>query len=79
MQFLQQHGIEPERIRLSQSAAFEPLTTRLESAWQDENNCVEVFLLTAVVERSARHVTRSAKPVAPKAPYAAADSGHGAE
>jgi chemotaxis protein MotB len=51
MRFLRQHGIEPERIRLSQSAAYEPLTTRLESAWQDENNCVEVFLLTEVVDR----------------------------
>jgi chemotaxis protein MotB len=52
MRFLHEHGIEPERIRLAQSAAFEPLTTRLESAWQDENNCVEVFLLTEVVERN---------------------------
>ncbi len=46
MKFLIEHGVEAERIRLSQSAAFEPLTTRLEATWQDENNCVEVFLLT---------------------------------
>jgi chemotaxis protein MotB len=51
MRFLIAKGIEPERIRLSQSAAYEPLTSRLESAWQDENNCVEVFLLTEVAER----------------------------
>jgi chemotaxis protein MotB len=50
MRFLQSKGVEPERIRLSQSAAYDPLTTRFESTWQDENNCVEVFLLTEVVE-----------------------------
>jgi chemotaxis protein MotB len=46
MNFLTEHGVEPDRIRLSQAAAFEPLTTRLEATWQNENNCVEVFLLT---------------------------------
>jgi chemotaxis protein MotB len=50
MQFLAANGIEPDRMRLSQSAANEPLTTRLESAWQDENNCAEVFLLTTVAD-----------------------------
>jgi chemotaxis protein MotB len=48
--FLEEKGVEPERIRLSQSAAYEPLTTRFETAWQDENNCVEVFVLTEVVD-----------------------------
>jgi hypothetical protein len=52
MRYLIVNGIEPERVRLSQSAAYEPLTSRLESAWQDENNCVEVFLLTEVAERA---------------------------
>jgi len=51
MKFLSANGVEPERIRLSQSAAYEPRTTRLESAWQDENNCVEVFLLTIVADK----------------------------
>ena len=51
MKFLVDHGVEADRIRLSQSAAFEPLTTRLESSWQDENNCVEVFLLTEMSGR----------------------------
>jgi chemotaxis protein MotB len=51
MDFLEKHGVELDRIRLSQSAAYEPLTTRLESAWQDANNCVEVFLLTEIVDR----------------------------
>jgi chemotaxis protein MotB len=51
MRYLLENGIESDRIRLSQSSAYEPLTTRLESAWQNENNCVEVFLLTQVVDK----------------------------
>ena len=51
MRFLESKGVELERMRASQSAAYDPLTTRFESAWQDENNCVEVFLLTEVVDR----------------------------
>jgi chemotaxis protein MotB len=50
MKFLETNGIEPERIRLSQSAAYDPLTTRFEAEWQDENNCAEIFLLTEVVD-----------------------------
>ncbi len=52
MKFLIAHGVEPDRIRLSQSAAYEPLTMRLETSWQNENNCVEVFLLTEVASKS---------------------------
>ena len=51
MKFLATHGVEADRIRLSQSASFEPLTTRLETSWQNENNCVEVFVLTNVVDK----------------------------
>src|SRR3954465_9069447 len=51
MKFLATHGVEADRIRLSQSASFEPLTTRLESSWQNENNCVEVFVLSNVVDK----------------------------
>ena len=51
MKFLIAHGVEPDRLRLSQAASFEPLTTRLESSWQNENNCVEVFVLTDVVDK----------------------------
>jgi chemotaxis protein MotB len=50
MNYLRERGVESERIRLSQSAAFEPLTTRFETNWQSENNCVEVFLLSEVIE-----------------------------
>jgi hypothetical protein len=53
MRFLAEHGVEIERIRLSQSAANEPMTNRLENAWQNENNCVEVFVLTDVVNKVA--------------------------
>ena len=52
MQFLEQHGVERERFRLSQSGVFEPLTTRFEVAWQNENNYVEVFLLNEVAEEA---------------------------
>jgi hypothetical protein len=55
-------GVEPDRIRLSQSAAYEPLTTRLESEWQNENNCVEVFLLTEVAGKSPGTTPASAHP-----------------
>jgi chemotaxis protein MotB len=69
MRFLVDHGIEPDRIRLSQSAAYEPLTNRLESSWQDENNCAEVFLLTVVadpsMEASQRQSTSPHKPATP--------------
>jgi chemotaxis protein MotB len=51
MKFLIAQGVEPDRIRLSQTASFEPLTTRLETSWQNENNCVEVFVLTDVVDK----------------------------
>jgi chemotaxis protein MotB len=66
MNFLTSQGVEPERIRLSQSAAYEPLTTRLESAWQNQNNCVEVFLTTQVVDRvpgTGKPATDAREPV----------------
>ncbi|MCC7475995.1 MAG: flagellar motor protein MotB [Pirellulales bacterium] len=52
MDFLTDNGVEPDRLRLSQVAAYEPLTTRLEASWQNENNCVEVFLLTEISIKS---------------------------
>jgi chemotaxis protein MotB len=89
MRFLQSKGVETERIRLSQSAAYDPLTTRFETSWQDENNCVEVFLLIEVVEDvpgtspDASHIEPSQdekKPVAQAAdhnkPAAAAQAPH---
>jgi chemotaxis protein MotB len=63
MKFLVAHGVEAERIRLSQSASYEPLTTRLETAWQNENNCVEVFVLTDVVDKVS-NTTQGSAPAA---------------
>ncbi len=62
MLFLKANGVEPERIRLSESAAFEPLTNRLETSWQNENNCVEIFLLTEVVDKAAGTTQAAAAP-----------------
>jgi hypothetical protein len=51
MDYLAKHGIEPERVRLSQSAAYEPLTSRVEAAWQSENSRVDVFLLNELADQ----------------------------
>jgi chemotaxis protein MotB len=50
MQYFEDHGIESDRLRLSQSAASEPLTTRIETALQNENARVEVFLLDEMAD-----------------------------
>ena len=50
MEYFEQHGIEADRLRLSQSAAFEPLTSRIETALQNENARVEVFLLDEMAD-----------------------------
>jgi chemotaxis protein MotB len=50
LEFIEQQGVEPERIRLSESAGYEPLTKRFEANWQNDNNCVEVFLLNEVID-----------------------------
>jgi chemotaxis protein MotB len=50
MAYLEAHGIAADRIRLSQAAAFEPLTSRIETAWQGENSRVELFLLDEMAE-----------------------------
>jgi outer membrane protein OmpA-like peptidoglycan-associated protein len=50
MKYLVENGVEPERIRLSEAAAFEPITTRIESAWQKENSRVEIFLLSELAD-----------------------------
>jgi chemotaxis protein MotB len=50
MQYFEDHGIEADRLRLSQSAAYEPLTSRIETALQNDNARVEVFLLDEVAD-----------------------------
>jgi len=50
MDYFEEHGIAADRMRLSQSAAYESLTSRIETAWQGENSRVEVFLLDEIAE-----------------------------
>jgi chemotaxis protein MotB len=50
MKYLEKHGVEPERIRLSQAGAYEPITNRIESAWQKQNSRVEIFLLSELAD-----------------------------
>jgi chemotaxis protein MotB len=64
MRFLKSKGIEPERFRLSQSSANDPLTTSVEAEWQDENNCAEIFLLTEVVDSIPGTVPTAKAPAA---------------
>lgn len=53
MQFLAEHGIEPERMRLSQAGAFQPATTAESADRQKENERVEVFVLREFVSSSS--------------------------
>ena len=50
MAYMESHGIAADRLRLSQSAAYEPLTSRIETAWQGENSRIEVFLLDEMAD-----------------------------
>jgi flagellar motor protein MotB len=50
MKYLEQHGVEPDRLRLSQAGASEPVTNRIESAWQKENARIEIFLLNEMAD-----------------------------
>lgn len=45
MKFLQEQGIDPQRIRLSQAGTFEPFTVRMDKELQAKNSRVEVYLL----------------------------------
>jgi chemotaxis protein MotB len=60
MLYLIQRGIEADRIRLSQSGAYEPVTTRFELAWQRENSRVEVYLLSEVAGKAGIDPRRQA-------------------
>lgn len=73
MEYLQQQGIEPSRIRLTQAGVHEPFTIRNESDVQPRNSRVEVFLLAELAEdlvgtaeeRAARFQEETAKPAIP--------------
>jgi chemotaxis protein MotB len=46
LKFLSEHGIKPERIRLSQDGEFEPYTNRRDPEWRAQNSRVEVFVIS---------------------------------
>jgi chemotaxis protein MotB len=48
--FLEQQGIEPERLRLSQAGSFEPLTIRPDKNWETQNSRVELYVLNESVD-----------------------------
>ena len=50
LQYLQEQGIEPNRIRLTQAGVYEPFTIRNDSVVQARNSRVEVFLLAEIAE-----------------------------
>ncbi len=50
LKYLEQNGIPPERIRLSQAGGHEPITTRTDSRAQSKNPRVEIFLVTEWAE-----------------------------
>ena len=50
MRYLEQEGIGPERIRLSQAGEFEPHTLRWEPDREAANSRVEVYMLAESVE-----------------------------
>jgi chemotaxis protein MotB len=50
MNYLAKHGVEPERLRLSQGGPFEPLTIRLDADNQLQNSRVELYVLSELVD-----------------------------
>lgn len=74
MKYLQEQGIEPNRIRLAQAGVHEPFTIRSESDVQPRNSRVEVFLLSELAEdlvgtaqERATRFTEDTTPVRPAA------------
>jgi chemotaxis protein MotB len=50
LKYLQDHGVSPEQVRLSQAGGNEPLTTREDAQGQVRNPRVEVMMLNEWVE-----------------------------
>jgi chemotaxis protein MotB len=83
MNYLQEQGIEPNRIRLTQAGVHEPFTIRSEADVQPRNSRVEVFLLAELAEdlvgtaeeRAARFHEQTAQPATPAPPSAPAAAG----
>ena len=79
-QYLQQQGVEPNRIRLSQAGPYEPQARPDDFDWATQNSRVEVYMLREFVRRDSKKVRKDktsrlgaafAKPTAEKA-----DAGH---
>ncbi|MEN6498789.1 MAG: flagellar motor protein MotB [Thermoguttaceae bacterium] len=52
LKYLEEGGVEPKRVRLSQAGPFEPRTLRVEPERQAQNSRVEVYLLSEFAEDS---------------------------
>jgi chemotaxis protein MotB len=50
MKYLQEHGVPPERIRLSQGGPFEPHSIRADPGKQSQNSRVEIHQLAETVD-----------------------------
>jgi chemotaxis protein MotB len=50
MSFLVQHGIDPERLRLSQGGAYEPYSLESDPSSQSYNSRVEIYVLDEYAE-----------------------------
>jgi chemotaxis protein MotB len=68
MRFLEEQGIELRRIRLSQSSPHVPISGRLDPHFHGENDNVEVFLLTEVVDAQAGRGESPSDEVPPPEP-----------
>ena len=66
MNFLEQHGIALDRMRLSQAAGYEPFSSHLEAEFLKRNPRVEVFLLNEIAhDPSAPNSAPSSTPAQP--------------
>ena len=79
--FLQAAGVEPDRMRMSQAAGYEPYSNHTEPQWQAKNSRVEIYSLDELCEdligtreeRAERFKSPPLRPAKtpPAAPHAA--------
>jgi len=51
LQYVEDAGVEPRRVRLSQAAGFEPYTAKKEAERQQKNSRVEIYMLNEYVNQ----------------------------
>lgn len=56
--YLQQQGVEPNRIRLSQAGPYEPQARPDNFDWATQNSRVEVYMLREFVRRDAKKIRK---------------------